>query len=264
MTAPAPELPGDLADRRQLTENESFCFSCHKDLPCFTSCCADVNILLTPVDVLRLARRLDLTTTDFLDRHALIPVTKDLQLPVVMLRLGEEPDKRCHFVGDAGCTVYEDRPWACRMYPVGMGLPPARAGVEPKPLHFLFEDDYCKGREQGRSWTVAGWRHDQGLEERDELETGFREIVSHPWFIGGRQLDAKRMEMFFMACYDLDKFRSFVFESTFLERFELEADEVESMRGDDAALLAFGFRWLRLALFGEPVFEVRPSARRTA
>ena len=167
-------------------------------------------------------------------------------------------------MGDAGCTVYEDRPWACRMYPVGMGLSPARAGQEPKPIHFLFEDDYCKGREQGRSWTVATWRDDQGLAERDELEIGFREIVSHPWFIGGRALDTKRMEMFFMACYDLDKFRSFVFESTFLERFVLETDEIERMRGDDAALLAFGFRWLRLALFGEPVLEVHPSAQRTA
>jgi len=264
MTIPAADLPGDLADKRRLGEGESFCFSCHPGLPCFTKCCADVNILLTPVDVLRLSRRLGLHTTAFLERHAHIPITKDLRLPVVMLRMGEGPEKRCPFVGEQGCTVYQDRPWACRMYPVGMGLPPARAGVEPAPVYFLFEDDYCEGRASGRSWTVADWRRDQDVEAREALETGFREVVSHPWFIGGRQLDPKRLEMFFTASYDLDKFRVFVFESSFLERFELGAELVAELRRDDEALLHFAFRWLRLALFGEPVLTVRRSARSTA
>ena len=52
--------------------------------------------------------------------------------------------------------------------------------------------------------------------EREELDELFNEIVSHPWFIGGRQLDPKRIEMFHMACYNLDTFREFVFKSTFL------------------------------------------------
>ena len=267
MSTPAPALPKDLADKRQLAASERFCFGCHPELPCFTKCCADVNIVLTPVDVLRLSRRLGLSTTDFLDRHALIPITKDLNLPVVMLRMGEEPGKRCDFVGEAGCTVYADRPWACRMYPVGMALPPARAGVEPEPVYFLFEDEHCEGHGHGREFSVGEWRRDQGVEAREELEAGFREIVSHPWFIGGRRLDPKRMDMLFTACYDLDKFRSFVFESTFLERFELEPELVEQLRAEDDALLRFAFRWLRFALFAEPVLKTRattPGPRRTA
>jgi uncharacterized protein len=256
-------LPPELSGRRQLSEDERCTFACHPDVPCFTRCCADVNIVLTPVDVLRLSRRLGLTTTAFLARHALVPITRDLQLPVVMLRMGEDAGHRCDFVGEEGCTVYEDRPWSCRMYPVAMALPPARAGFEPRPLYFLLEDDFCRGREAGRTWNVEEWRRDQGIEERDELESGFRDIVSHPWFIGGRKLDPKRCEMFFTACYDLDRFRSFVFESTFLERFELEGETVEQIRVDDEALLRFAFRWLRFALFGEPVLTVR-GERRTA
>jgi hypothetical protein len=92
---------------------------------------------------------------------------------------------------------------------------------------------------------------------REYAETGFRDIVSHPWFIGGRTLDPKRMEMFFTACYDLDSFRAFVFESTFLQRFSLDAADVDSIRTDDEALLRFAFRWLRFALFGEPTMTVR-------
>jgi len=219
-----------------------------------------VNVVLTPLDVLRLARRLQITTKEFLDRHALIPVTKDLNLPIVMLRMGEEPDKRCPFVGEGGCTVYEDRPWSCRMYPVASAIPPARAGVDPEPVFFLMEDATCDGHREKAQWTVDAWRADQGVKQQDDLEVGFREIVSHPWFIGGRQLNPKQMELFFLACYDLDAFRRFVFQSSFLERFRLDDQLVETLRVDDEALLRFAFRWLRFALFSEPTMELRENA----
>ena len=254
---PAAEstLPDALRNKRQLQAGSKFCFDCHPAVDCFTNCCANINILLTPADVLGLARRTGLTTREFLDRHTLKPITKDLHLPVVMLRMDDTPEKRCPFVGASGCTVYEARPWSCRMYPVGMGLPPARAGVAPEPGYFLFEDDFCHGHKESRTWTLESWQRDQGILELEEIEKGFRELVGHPWFIGGRQLDPKRIEMFFMAAYDLDTFREFVFESSFLKRFPQDDETVEALRKDDRALLRFGFRWLRFALFGEPTMK---------
>jgi uncharacterized protein len=253
----SPDLPDALKGRRQLGPDDEFSFGCHNGLKCFTDCCSDINIMLTPVDVLQLARRLGTTTGEFLHEHTALPITKDLHLPVVTLRMGEESGKRCPFVDEGGCTVYEDRPWSCRMYPVGMGIPPARAGVEPEPVYFLFEDEFCHGHAESVKWTVKSWRDDQKLEERERLEAGFQELVSHPWFIGGRQLDPKRMQMFHMACYDLDTFRRFIFDSTFLDRFEVEKEIIEECRKDDEALLRFAFRWLRYALFGEPTVKPR-------
>lgn len=264
MTSPAdktPELPGDLAGRRRLAPEDEFSFGCHAKLACFTRCCSDINILLTPVDVLRLSRKLGIETSEFLDNYTVTPITKDLHLPVVMLRMEEAPGKRCTLLGESGCSVYEDRPWSCRMYPVGMALPPARAGVQPEPMYFLFEDDYCDGHGEAKKWTVEEWRRDQNVSEREELESAFQEIVSHPWFIGGRTLDPKRMQMFHTACYDLDTFREFLFSSSFLKRFELERDLIEELRTDDEALLRFAFRrWLRYALFLEPTMTPREGA----
>lgn len=255
------ELPRVLRGRRQLTNGEAFCFRCRPDLECFTRCCADVNILLTPYDVLRLARRLELSTTQFLNRYTMTPITKELQLPLVLLRMEDAPEKQCPFVREGGCTVYEARPWSCRMYPVGMAIPPARAGVEPEPVYFLFEDDHCLGHREDKAWSVACWKQSEGILHQEKLEEGFRRIVSHPWFIGGRQLDPKRIEMFHMACYDLDRFRRFVFESSFLDRFELEESLVAEVNVDDEALLGFAFRWLRFALFGEPTMVARESTK---
>jgi hypothetical protein len=246
--------------QRPLAPGETFRFQCHPALPCFGRCCGDVNILLTPWDVVRLARRRGITTGEFLDGYTLLPITRDLHLPVVILRMGPDPDRRCPFVAAEGCSVYEDRPWACRMYPLGMGLPPSRAGITPEPVYFAFEEEFCQGRGEQSAWTVEAWRTDQGLDRQDEIEAGFREIVSHPWFIGGRQLDSRRMEMFFTACYDLDKFRWMIFHTSFLARFELEDRLVEALAWDDEALLAFAFRWLRFALFAEPTMTLRDGA----
>ena len=201
-----------------------------------------------------------MTTTEFLDKHTLMPITKDLHLPVLLLRMGKEPEKKCPFLGEGGCSVYEARPWSCRMYPLGMAIPPARAGVEPQPIFFLFEDAFCKGGGEKKEWTQENWRSSQGILQREELESGYRDIVSHPWFIGGRQLDPKRIEMFNNAFYDLDSFRRFVFSSSFLNRFVLDEDTVEALRTDDEALLRFASRWLRFALFAEPTMTVREDA----
>ncbi len=262
MTRAEDALPEILKGKQQLSENDQFPFTCHPGVPCFNVCCRDVNIVLTPLDVLHLARSQGMNTRDFLQTHTLNPITKDLLLPMVMLKMRDEPDKRCPFVGDEGCTVYTDRPWACRMYPLGLAIPPAHAGEEPKPIFFVFEDEHCEGRHQSdaRQWTAREWMTDQKIAERDELEAGFRDLVSHPWFIGGRQLDPKRIEMFYMACYDLDTFRAFIFESSFRDRFELEPELLERLAEDDMALLNFAFRWLRFAMFGEPTMKPRPES----
>ncbi len=253
-------LPYAMRDKRILQKDQKFRFACHAGLPCFNTCCGDVNILLTPLDVLRLSRSRGLATGEFLSRHTLSPFTKELHLPVLLLKMNDDEDKRCPFLAEQGCGVYGDRPWSCRMYPLGMGLPPARAGVEPEPVYFLFADDFCAGRDESTEWTVQTWLADQGITARENLEEGYREIVSHPWFIGGRQLEPRRIELFHMAFYNLDKFREFIFDSTFLDRFELEDDLVEQLRDGDEALLKFASRWLRFALFAEPTMKVRESA----
>jgi hypothetical protein len=266
-----PELPEALKGKERLGDESKFCFGCHGGLDCFTDCCSDVNIVLTPLDVLGLARQAGLTTREFLETHTLTPITKELHLPVVMLKMGSTPEKRCPFVrlggadaAPAGCSVYDARPWACRMYPVAMAIPPARAGVEPQPEYFLLKDGFCHGHGAGKDWPVEEWRRDQGVLERDELEQGFQKLVSHPWFIGGRQLDPKRLDMFFTALYDLDSFREFVFTTSFLTRFTVDGALVASLKTDDHALLRFAYRWLRFALFAEPTMERRAAAAEVA
>jgi hypothetical protein len=62
-----------------------------------------------------------------------------------------------------------------------------------------------------------------------------------------------------MACYDLDRFRRFVFESRFLELFDIEESRVESMRENDLELSDFAMQWLKFSLFKEKSMKIKRS-----
>ena len=118
----------------------------------------------------------------------------------------------------------------------------------------------CKGFGEPTSWTVKEWLEDQGVEPYDDWGDAYKEVTIHKFFEDGGQLSPEKLNMFFTACYDLDKFRSFVFETTLLQRFEVDEDFIEEMKYDDESLLRFAFLWLRFSLFGEPTMRPRPEA----
>ena len=53
-----------------------------------------------------------------------------------------------------------------------------------------------------------------------------------------------------VACYNLDVFREFVFNTTFLDLYEIDEEIRSKIKADDAALLNLGLAYLRKTLFG--------------
>lgn len=259
--SPRARLQEKFLDQYQrLGPDDKFEFGCHPGVPCFNKCCGDVNIFLSPYDVLRMKRRLGLTSSEFLEKHALMPVHKDMKTPAVVLRMEQDEVKSCPFLEEAGCGIYTDRPWPCRMYPLGLAAQKDTPdGWRGDRFYFLLQEEGCRGFEEQREWSVREWLDDQGVDEYDQWGEAFKELTLHRFFEDGGTLSPEKMHMFFAACYDLDKFREFVFESTLLERFDVDDDFVEEMRYDDEALLRFAFLWLRFSIFGETTMKVRPG-----
>jgi Fe-S-cluster containining protein len=205
-------------------------------------------------------KRLGITSTEFLEKYTMLPVHKDMKTPVVMLRMHDDEAKSCLFLTDGGCGIYTDRPWPCRMYPLGMAsskdTPDGWAGDR---FYFLMEEEGCWGFKEENRWTVREWLENQGVDEYDEWGEAYKELTLHDYFEQGNTLSPEKMHMMYTACYDLDRFREFVFESTLLQRFEIDEDFAEEMRHDDEALLRFAFLWLRFSLFGEQTVKPKPG-----
>ncbi|MFH0764866.1 MAG: YkgJ family cysteine cluster protein [Calditrichota bacterium] len=250
-----------LKEYPRLTENDRFSFECGPHLECFNACCADVNIFLTPYDVLRLRRALGLGSTEFLARHTIIPFDKNQKLPVPLLLMNDSAKKECSFVdADKGCTIYADRPWPCRMYPLGMASPGEFAEPGLEPFYFIMRDDVCGGLARTREWTVREWLEDQGIPAYEEFGELFKGVTLHQALGKGWTPNEKQIDLYWISLYDLDTFRRFIFESSFLDRFILDEATIKSLQNDDEALLRFGFNWVKMALFGERTIPIRSEA----
>jgi hypothetical protein len=244
-----------LKEYPRLGLEDRFSFNCHKGVSCFNKCCSDVNIFLTPYDIVRLKNRLGIKSSEFLEKYTLLPIQEDMRHPVVMLRMSDE-ELKCPFVSEEGCTVYEDRPWSCRMYPLGVASPKEAEQNNNEEFYFLLKETVCQGFKENREWSVLEWMDDQSVSEYNELGDSFREISLHDYFIKAKAIEPVKLEMFYTVCYDIDKFREFVFNSTFLKRFRVDIERVEKMRENDLDLLRFGFEWLKFSLFGEKTITV--------
>ena len=67
-------------------------------------------------------------------------------------------------------------------------------------------------------------------------------------------------KMFFLVSYNIDKFKQFVFESSFLNRYNIDPATVEKIREDEVALLEFGLKWLKDVLYKKGNFKLKESA----
>ena len=247
-----------LKESQRLGPNDKFAFDCHPGVTCFNKCCRDVNIFLTPYDVLRMKNRMGMKSYEFLEKYVLLPVQKDMKTPIVLLKLNDDEDKTCQFVGEKGCGIYTDRPWPCRMYPLGLAAQrDTEDGWQGDRFYFLLQEEVCQGFGESREQTVREYMDSQQVDDYDEWGEAFKELTLHKFFEGGGTLTPEKIHMFYTACYDLDKFKELVFESTMLQRFDIDEDFVEEMRYSDDALLRFAFLWLRFSLFGEKTVKVK-------
>jgi hypothetical protein len=55
----------------------------------------------------------------------------------------------------------------------------------------------------------------------------------------------------------MDRFRRFVFESRFLEVFDIDQEEIEKIRTDEIALMGLGFKYIKYLLLLEETLKVK-------
>jgi len=235
--------------RRRLSLDGRFRFSCHNGVSCFNTCCADINIFLTPYDLLRMRRAMGLSSGEFLKRYT-IPLLGDDGLPLVVIKMMEDEKKSCPFVTTDGCKIYQDRPWSCRMYP----LFPASSKEEE---FFIEEGSTCLGYKEEKKWTIDEWKKAQEIDIYDKMNGSYKEITHHEYFQKGNRLEPGKTKLIYTACYDLNEFKKFLFETRFFDIYDVEKGTIDRVREDEEELLSFGYRWVRFNLFEEDTLRLK-------
>ncbi len=238
-----PFLPQNI---QKIDAGEQFAFACHSKISCFTECCRLLDLALTPYDVLRLKNGLGLNSTDFLDRYVIIEQDDNEPLPRFYLTMVDDGNASCVFVTNTGCSVYQDRPGACRAYPMGRAV---KRGENNQIEQFfvLLHESHCKGFEKAPLQTPLQYSTDQGLDRYNEINDALVHIFQHDKLRQGMRLTPEQRDFFIVALYDLDRFRHELLAEIILERPITEKQKIELE--EDEELLLFAASWIDSKLF---------------
>ncbi|MEN8174889.1 MAG: YkgJ family cysteine cluster protein [Pseudomonadota bacterium] len=226
-------------------------FRCHKGVSCFNACCRRADITMTPYDIIRLKQRFGMASGEFLKEYT-VPFEMDAdKVPGIKMRTDE--DGACVFMTDEGCSVYEDRPTSCRYYPLGHLAMRAKDSAEDEAHFVLVKEEHCKGHEEDRKLRIKDYLVEQDIPMYREMNREWLQLLLKKKSAGPGvgHLSETSLQLYFMACFDSDRFRRFVLSDGFKKSYDLDASMLQTLKQDDVALMRFAFRFLRQVLFGE-------------
>jgi Fe-S-cluster containining protein len=241
------EIPG-----RRIEAEDTFSFRCYPGIGCFNRCCRNLNLFLYPYDVLRLKNALGISSDEFLDQYVDVVLRSGNFFPEVLLRMSPDAEHHCTFQTESGCSVYADRPDTCRMFPMEHGVIYDAVIKKDKPVYFFRPPDFCLGPNENKQWTISGWAQDQDAVLYQKMTMSWMELKrlfqADPW--GAEGPEGPKAKMAFMATYNIDRLREFVFNSSFTKRYKVKSAILKKIQNDDGELLRFGFDWVKLYLWG--------------
>lgn len=231
-------------------ESDPMPFFCGSANACFTACCRDLNQALTPYDILRLKNSLGIDSGTFLRRYTSRHFGPDSGLPVVSFTPDPATGYACPFVNQAGCSVYQDRPGSCRMYPLARAISRSRETGVIREYFALIVEDHCRGFGKKTGQIVRHWLESQDVELHNHYNDQLMELISlknrmMPGTLGGDHAD-----LFYTALYDLDTFKTQIFEQDLLKPIVLPGQVKDNIRAEDEALFKLGIQWVKYQIFG--------------
>ena len=229
--------------------DEPFRFACSAAVACFNECCRDLNQFLYPYDILRLKKRLGLSSGEFLERYTTQHIGPESGLPIVTLKTTDNERFTCPFVTENGCHVYSDRPSSCRTYPLVRAISRSRESAKITERFMLLNEPHCLGFNEPKEQTVRQWIKEQGIEADNSINDKLMEIISLKNRLLPGPLDLKSRHLFYVALYDLDNFRNQIFNEGRLDNLDVDPQKLADANTDDTALLEVGMAYVKQVLF---------------
>jgi len=153
------------ADARVLAEGDLLQLTCGA-VGCASTCCkATAPIVLNPYEIARIRTATGTSYEDLLD---VLDTDRAKGFPLVML----PRYPACHFWTATGCRIYEARPLACRLFPLGRVFEHGRSHI------VLPQVNHCSGLVPAPAKTVAAYLEEQDTSLFIEMADRWIDFVS--------------------------------------------------------------------------------------
>ncbi|MFQ6072601.1 MAG: YkgJ family cysteine cluster protein [Methanosarcinales archaeon] len=154
-----------------LNLDDTFRFECRQ----CGKCCRNIEIMLTPYDILRLRTHFKTTTSDILKKYCKFHVGPNSKFPIATLKFRRRRSYEvCRFQKNGKCRVYPNRPGACRNYPLGRR-------IDEDGVKYIKVDapPFCKAEDTDKEWRVKDWLIYSELALYHEYNEPFIEITMY-------------------------------------------------------------------------------------
>jgi len=211
-------------------------------------------MFLYPYDIIRLRHCLKIDSDQFINQHTDIVLRDGHHFPDVLLRMADDAARNCPFVTPAGCSVYAHRPDACRFFPIERAQFYDAQTDRKTDVYFFRPPDFCRGAGENRKMTPARWIKDQKAMAHARLTAQWADLMrlfqDNPF--GAEGPYGAKAKMAFMAAYNIDQFRAFVLNSSFLRRFQINPALQAKIQTHDLALLELAMAYIKYVLWQMP------------
>lgn len=136
--------------------DDTFQFHCTQ---CGKCCINRTDIMLSPMDIFRMAKELHMSNSDFFRKYCTSHIGDNSRLPIIMLKpVGK--DDRCPLLKNNKCSVHNVKPAVCGMFPLGryIALPHGESGMQPldqSEVKYLLQPLDCGDKSE--THTVREW-----------------------------------------------------------------------------------------------------------
>lgn len=142
--------------------DDSFEFHCTQ---CGKCCTNREDILLTPRDLFRAAKELNMTVKDLFSEYCEKYIGDNSRLPVIRLK-PRGTIRRCPLLENRRCRIHKSKPVICAMFPVGR-MAATETSTGKKETSYLLNPIICGDNSEAH--TVREWLLESGVPVRDEF-----------------------------------------------------------------------------------------------
>lgn len=153
MNTRTKELLYDL-ENNKLAPDSSFRFHCTQ---CGKCCINREDILLSPLDLFRIAKELKLSMEEVLKQYCECYIGAESRFPIVRLK-PKGSIRRCPFLKNRNCLIQNAKPAVCAIFPIGRGIRFDKESKydSPKPaIEYFYTNPGCG--DDARTQTLQEW-----------------------------------------------------------------------------------------------------------
>ena len=157
-------------ERQLLDLDSQFSFSCQK---CGKCCEHQNSILISPRDIFYIAKKLQITPKEVIEKYAETYIGSASKSPVIRM-VPRGKNEACPFLKDGLCAIHDCRPTVCALFPltrmviskIALNESQDESDLDLEVKYMLSDIDCGSGK---RVYTVREWLAHSGIPEQDEF-----------------------------------------------------------------------------------------------